>query len=104
MTTTIIPKAQYHRVLLPLLVLPLLLLLLLLLLVLLPLPLCFLVALSVCLSVCLSVSLSHHFVYLALNNPAKASAGISTFPILRILFLPSFCFCNSFFFLETSPP
>ena len=42
--------------------------------------------------------------YFALNKPAKASAGMSTLPILRILFLPSFCFCNSFFLRETSPP
>ena len=34
----------------------------------------------------------------------KASCGTSTLPIVRILFLPFFCFCNNLFFLVTSPP
>lgn len=38
------------------------------------------------------------------NTDRKASCGTSTLPSWRILFLPSFCFSRSFFFLEISPP
>ena len=34
----------------------------------------------------------------------KASLGTETVPKERILFLPSFCFSRSFFFLVISPP
>ena len=34
----------------------------------------------------------------------NAFCGISTDPIWRIFFFPSFCFSSSFFFLEISPP
>ena len=34
----------------------------------------------------------------------NAFCGISTFPIWRIRFFPSFCFSSNFFFLEISPP
>ena len=38
------------------------------------------------------------------NTLMNAFCGISTLPIWRILFLPSFCFSSSFFFLVISPP
>ena len=52
------------------------------------------------------ISLTSNSDYLLLvdNNPANASAGMSTFPTRRILRFPSFCFANSFFFRLTSPP
>ena len=51
----------------------------------------------------------HHFtpgIYLSssFNTLIKAFCGISTFPIWRILFFPSFCFSSSFRLREMSPP
>ena len=43
--------------------------------------------------------------YLSICSTArKASCGISTRPTCFMRFLPSFCFSNSFFLRETSPP
>ena len=38
------------------------------------------------------------------STDKNASCGTSTLPTIFILFLPSFCFSNSFLFLDTSPP
>ena len=39
-----------------------------------------------------------------LSTARNASWGISTLPTCFMRFLPSFCFCNSFFLRDTSPP
>ena len=40
----------------------------------------------------------------SLRTAMKASVGSWTVPRVRIFFLPSFCFSNSFFFRLMSPP